>query len=1272
METSPTFEQLSTFDAAQYLKVRAYLYKFSPDFTKLGKGKVRPDMQSDAIKAATANYNAIRTVANKAQTLRVNIATLSKELKNIQRALNDLVLPYSPIHIEPLIERLDVVYRTFLSWNDVAGTKYLVITTENISSITIKKTPVQGQPGVLTYSPLTNDWTALVDNIKYSVSYWVGSGKGRFDKFTEATITHLLYFLDNRAIATLNTLDKELLKSQSSVDAAKAVAAGLAADRSQFKVVKFAHDLHTKDLSRFDISQFVTSYNTRQDLSSGTINWVVSLQDVIIPMNQLRMDTPNAIRRPIFFPDEKGNYAEEVSSGPVGPEGPSQGTFVGPVQEYTPTVPTAPISPEGRSYRNNDPISGELVSELDPDILIERIATYQSVDDGDHYDRDIDRIELAIRLRGIKDLAVRRGCIDLFRGLSPHESLIKLLESKKIYFEGAPFRAVSILNGVQILQDEFKLDTSEKIRIAFLKSITNPEVDGIALSDLVQKYDVLSIFVYKWPISPTSFEDLLLQMDPDFFDKEANFLYYPLQKVIPEVVDQYFSLYEPEFTGFVKKKSSMEVSGKVNLLNITGEGGLGLFAASRRLFNTTIWQKTIFDAAEAMGDDLFTVFQNLFADLAPNEILELLLEGVYKLKIRDLGKTSTAARILTTQELRKEDVSYNNAAGLLAFLQSIRPLFTQAGLTPNLQNNNLIADTTALVNKIDTLLAYPDLPIETTENRGDNLAGPTPYRPSVVTTKTRELVIFQPPEATPELLFRQLPITVPMSNTVYNKIATLKAYLSDYNNAALSSPSNGVVELLTFVDRAISSIETPATDTTPPQGILVILGKQLQALHEAAAEKEAIEKNLTFYKSRDALLNGPYIRDSSNLDGIEEIAAVFDISDMIFLNQYKNKNGNLNLEGSKLLFNLPMFLYANVMRMRKFNVRVPTKAAYASANFQIHQTTKHQKECDAAGGSTLEMVDFKRTEGFKPYFLFLNSSLGSYIPEMKTPWEIMNDVKTSSYLEFFETPGGRIILRAPQWNETDPYDPNHLMGNMISSIHLNIIRTSYAEDAYNFIAKQHIAGPGVDLIGLVAPFLYYHYTNGKILSQYGLFTDVVQVNPNVRMKPFKKELKSSGLTTTSYLNGIFEYCRFFLEFKNMNRFYGEVQCVGDPSIQVGKTYFDFEKGKFGYITSVVKNLVVGGSYTTSFSLHAVRDAVGSGEPFRKLPYLSDIIEKFGGSVDDKPSTPSTKIAPTKEALVMQSILKQIKPATPGSPAKMISHDPGLGPNGGLPGAWYSK
>ena len=346
--------------------------------------------------------------------------------------------------------------------------------------------------------------------------------------------------------------------------------------------------------------------------------------------------------------------------------------------------------------------------------------------------------------------------------------------------------------------------------------------------------------------------------------------------------------------------------------------------------------------------------------------------------------------------------------------------------------------------------------------------------------------------------------------------------------------------------------------------------------------------------------------------------------------------------GPRLLFLLPIFLYACVMRQRKFNIiggdpsgDVLPKVQAGNLVKPVNNLRFPKENPESSGGDIFETYNDFDIKLFKTYFLNLRNGMSGYNPSLKTAWEVIKDIRDISYLEFFETPGGRLIFRIPQYNNITPIedkDDNGNSGELITSNKLKIIATDYSDSANGLITRQQLMY-GVDILGQLIPQNTYFYTNGKLLSQYGLMVSDAKMNPNARPR-----IKTSTQETT-FLNGMFEYCKFFLEFSNMKIKTGKIRAVGDPLMRVGRTFYDSVNNKFGYVTSVSKSLTVGQTYEMTFSMIGVRDAIILGTYTNKkalsvkpIAELINVLQIYGNSTMGEPlrGSKTTKTPPNRD------------------------------------------
>jgi len=363
--------------------------------------------------------------------------------------------------------------------------------------------------------------------------------------------------------------------------------------------------------------------------------------------------------------------------------------------------------------------------------------------------------------------------------------------------------------------------------------------------------------------------------------------------------------------------------------------------------------------------------------------------------------------------------------------------------------------------------------------------------------------------------------------------------------------------------------------------------------------------------------------------------------------------------GSTNFLSIPSYLYGLVMQMRKFNVQVTGEQVPRLYSFQA----------DAVGDSPLEVnLNFFATEAFTPYFTRLSDALGNYNPSLKTPKEIIAEINTMAYTEFFETPGGRLVFRPPQYNNTASIttgtssDPNT---NAMMSDSSQIIPISYTyTDTKEHLLSGHQMSVSLQIMPDPIPLLYPRYVNGKVLSQYGFLQEEPLSNPNAKPRNLSQQPPGE-------LSGIFQFCRFFYEYNNSLLKNGVVNYVGSNQVEVGQTFFDVTNQKFGYVTTISKQAQVGGTYTAAASLTMVRNAmptfntepIGVNTPIAPavyaLPTLESVVNAYNTDANSiltnaTPLISSLGAIPNRNAGVQKMSVFNSLPSNTSSPNNALA------------------
>ncbi len=349
------------------------------------------------------------------------------------------------------------------------------------------------------------------------------------------------------------------------------------------------------------------------------------------------------------------------------------------------------------------------------------------------------------------------------------------------------------------------------------------------------------------------------------------------------------------------------------------------------------------------------------------------------------------------------------------------------------------------------------------------------------------------------------------------------------------------------------------------------------------------------------------------------------------------------------LFNIPSYLLACVMKRQGFNYMEPLDivnfAGDAPGQIQAEVLSTGTGIVPSVFQSTLATIPGQvgtttsnrpviidqSVQNLKAYFIFLAAVFTSkFSPELKTPYEILEEIRKNTFVEIFESSSGTFYIRSPQYNNTVIYDPNIAFSaydpanpqkvnspdvSMVLSSNLNIISNTYSETTDNLITKV-FTNFSVNGLPVVPGLEQFAYCDGKLLDQFGLFEANTVANPNINLKK-----NPNNNVNNSKINGLFEYCRYFLRIINARLKTMTVVCDFDPSVKVGYTFLDVTNSRFGYINAISKQIIVAGTATMTLSITYVRDAninLSASNPLstlmvEQLPILADLEEAFSNT-----------------------------------------------------------
>lgn len=500
----------------------------------------------------------------------------------------------------------------------------------------------------------------------------------------------------------------------------------------------------------------------------------------------------------------------------------------------------------------------------------------------------------------------------------------------------------------------------------------------------------------------------------------------------------------------------------------------------------------------------------------------------------------------------------------------------------------------------------------------------------------------------------------------------------DSNTTLFSNEFNGFVMIKTSTSE-VGSVETinisgngisrlfGATRRVIKQGVLqsslydIALSdkpEEFTAYTTNYANKTIVQVFQDFFKSiygiKFAISRDTTVMDGGELGGalvfetVDPASSFYDLSSLMVGN-------NLTTN----LFTVPPFLLGLVMKRHGFEYRLPKDAdslsqlteqvnlAQTSPTILVskfhfdpatNQMVTNQVEKSASGtvidqnlvdtvvngNSALQVQKGNRHPIFysselndlRGYFLFFAEVLKSYAPDLKTPFEIIDEIKEKSFIEFFERPNGEFYIRAPQYNDTS---------TTIFSSTVDVINRNYTEAITNLVTLQKVAYVA-DIINEVFPNTFFSFMDGKLFLQYGFIEANADSNPNAQ-----NNKTTVDEFTKRRISGLIKYAQYLLRLHNASLKSGTLVVGYDQRIAVGKTFYDEKHNKFGYITGVSKTVNTGGTVTITINLSYVRDAYvnGSTLTFEHLDTLIDLAQQFQqGTLTVVPDPESTSAIAT--------------------------------------------
>lgn len=187
---------------------------------------------------------------------------------------------------------------------------------------------------------------------------------------------------------------------------------------------------------------------------------------------------------------------------------------------------------------------------------------------------------------------------------------------------------------------------------------------GLRLSDLMQEYDFISLFLYK---STTPLSAIHGQVVPNGFSPTNNRFYifnYAFtdtadisvtnafnESKFPSLTDadlQYETvlltkmptgntLFSNEFNGFVMKKSITSVPNQVDKVIVSGNGWSRLFGSTRRAVKPSLFENSLYQTGQVLGLDDVSAMETVYAGSSIGKIVRDLFDLVYKIDFKVTG-----------------------------------------------------------------------------------------------------------------------------------------------------------------------------------------------------------------------------------------------------------------------------------------------------------------------------------------------------------------------------------------------------------------------------------------------------------------------------------------------------------------------------------------------------------------------------------------------------------------------------------------------------------
>ena len=240
------------------------------------------------------------------------------------------------------------------------------------------------------------------------------------------------------------------------------------------------------------------------------------------------------------------------------------------------------------------------------------------------------------------------------------------------------------------------------------------KIPGLRLSDLIQEYDFISVFLYKSTTPLTNIwgsftTDHTLTNNPQrIFNYKVTTDISPFglkNPLDPELQNESVlltkmpngqTLFSNEFNGFVMKKNIQSSINQVDRVIVSGNGWSRLFGSTRRAMKPSLFQNSLYQAGQVLGLEDVSALENNLAGRNISQIVRDLFDQVYRIDFN-----TTTATVINTQANSLVS-NKNNSTNLSSSTQNqseffSSPLGSSLSVTPSLASASSLSTTNPIL-----------------------------------------------------------------------------------------------------------------------------------------------------------------------------------------------------------------------------------------------------------------------------------------------------------------------------------------------------------------------------------------------------------------------------------------------------------------------------------------------------------------------------------------------------------------------------------------------